>query len=85
MKEALDLLEPMTTDGKNFVRQGALVAQAMICIQQSEAKNPLVRVGPRPRPAILCHAMLPRCVVLLFALGTGALSNCGCLVCRLFA
>lgn len=42
MKEALDLLEPMTMDGKNFVRQGALIAQAMICIQQSEARNPLV-------------------------------------------
>ncbi|CAO3592001.1 unnamed protein product [Absidia cylindrospora] len=40
--DALDLLEPMTKDPIDFVRQGALVSQAMILIQQTENTNPKV-------------------------------------------
>ena len=43
-KEALDLLEPMTKDPVDYVRQGALIALAMILIQTNEAANP--KVGP---------------------------------------
>ena len=43
MQEALDLLEPMTTDSTDFVRQGALIAIAMVMVQQSEAQNPKAR------------------------------------------
>ncbi|KAJ8892178.1 hypothetical protein PR048_004758 [Dryococelus australis] len=36
LKEAIGLLDPMTNDPVNFVRQGALIASAMILIQQTE-------------------------------------------------
>ncbi|KAI9101952.1 armadillo-type protein [Phlyctochytrium arcticum] len=36
LKEALDLLEPMTTDTVDYVRQGALIASAMILVQQND-------------------------------------------------
>ncbi|XP_011503655.1 PREDICTED: 26S proteasome non-ATPase regulatory subunit 1 [Ceratosolen solmsi marchali] len=37
LKEAIGLLDPMTNDPVNFVRQGALIASSMILIQQTEA------------------------------------------------
>ncbi|KAI8327260.1 armadillo-type protein [Blakeslea trispora] len=40
--DALELLEPMTKDPVDFVRQGAFMSQAMILIQQTEATNPKV-------------------------------------------
>jgi 26S proteasome regulatory subunit N2 len=40
LDEAIDLLEPMMKDPTDFVRQGALIALAMIMIQQNEAMNP---------------------------------------------
>ncbi|KAF7494308.1 26S proteasome non-ATPase regulatory subunit 1 [Sarcoptes scabiei] len=42
-KEALSLLEPMTNDPVNFVRQGALIATALILIQQTESLCPKVK------------------------------------------
>lgn len=42
-KEAIGLLEPMTNDPINFVRQGALIASALILIQQTEAINSKVK------------------------------------------
>lgn len=43
LKEALSLLDPMTNDPVNFVRQGALIASAMILIQQTEVTCPKVK------------------------------------------
>ncbi|KAI5713989.1 hypothetical protein M8J76_009122 [Diaphorina citri] len=43
LKEALALLEPMTNDPVSFVRQGALIASAMILVQQTEALCPKVK------------------------------------------
>ncbi|KNC76703.1 hypothetical protein SARC_10812, partial [Sphaeroforma arctica JP610] len=40
MKEAIGLLEPMINDAKDFVRQGALIAMAMVMVQQSEQQTP---------------------------------------------
>lgn len=40
--EAIALLEPMAKDPVDFVRQGALIALAMILIQQTEASSPSV-------------------------------------------
>ncbi|KAI7871307.1 armadillo-type protein [Spinellus fusiger] len=40
--DALELLEPMAKDPVDFVRQGALIAQAMILVQQTENTNPKV-------------------------------------------
>ncbi|XP_014213082.1 26S proteasome non-ATPase regulatory subunit 1 [Copidosoma floridanum] len=37
LKEAINLLDPMTNDPVNFVRQGALIASSLILIQQTEA------------------------------------------------
>ncbi|KAH7402417.1 armadillo-type protein [Pyrenochaeta sp. MPI-SDFR-AT-0127] len=42
LPEAVDLLEPMMKDSTDFVRQGALIALAMIMAQQNEAMNPKV-------------------------------------------
>lgn len=42
-KEAVSLLEPMLNDPVNFVRQGALVASALVLIQQTEILNPKVK------------------------------------------
>ena len=35
-QDAIALLEPMTLDPVNYVRQGALIASAMILVQQNE-------------------------------------------------
>ena len=40
LEEALELLEPMTKDPVDFVRQGACISMAMILIQQNESLNP---------------------------------------------
>ena len=42
MKEAIELLEPLTKDPVDFVRQGALIGLAMVLIQVSEAQEPKV-------------------------------------------
>ncbi|XP_076436013.1 26S proteasome non-ATPase regulatory subunit 1-like [Babylonia areolata] len=42
LKEALSLLEPMTNDPVNYVRQGALIASALILIQHNEVSCPKV-------------------------------------------
>lgn len=42
-KEATALLEPMLSDSVSFVRQGALIASAMVMIQQTEVLNPKVK------------------------------------------
>ncbi|KAK6376608.1 proteasome regulatory particle base subunit [Exophiala oligosperma] len=39
LAEAIDLLEPMLKDPTDFVRQGALIALAMVLVQQNEAMN----------------------------------------------
>ena len=36
-KDAIDLLEPMTKDPVDFVRQGAFISLSMILVQQSDA------------------------------------------------
>lgn len=39
-KDAVEILEPMTKDSVDFVRQGAFIALGMILVQQSEASSP---------------------------------------------
>eukprot|EP00252_Welwitschia_mirabilis_P004380 TRINITY_DN1472_c0_g1_i3.p1 TRINITY_DN1472_c0_g1~~TRINITY_DN1472_c0_g1_i3.p1 ORF type:complete len:1033 (-),score=243.32 TRINITY_DN1472_c0_g1_i3:148-3138(-) len=43
LSEAISLLEPLTSDVVDFVRQGALIAMAMVLIQTNESQEP--RVG----------------------------------------
>ena len=38
MQSAVSLLEPLLTDAVDFVRQGALIATALVLIQQPEAQ-----------------------------------------------
>jgi 26S proteasome regulatory subunit N2 len=45
LPEALELLEPMTKDNVDFVRQGALIATAMILIQQNDQSNSKVEAA----------------------------------------
>ncbi|ELT92764.1 hypothetical protein CAPTEDRAFT_182474 [Capitella teleta] len=42
LKEAIALLEPMTNDPVNYVRQGVLIASALILVQQNEVTCPKV-------------------------------------------
>ncbi|KAG9293368.1 hypothetical protein G9A89_007614 [Geosiphon pyriformis] len=42
LSEAIDLLEPMTKDPVDYVRQGAFISLAMILIQQNDTTNPKV-------------------------------------------
>lgn len=42
LKSALDVLEPLSTDAVDFVRQGATIAKSMILIQQNENSYPKV-------------------------------------------
>ena len=43
-QEAISLIEPMTNDPVNYVRQGALIASAMILVQHNEVTCPRVRI-----------------------------------------
>ncbi|ERN01812.1 26S proteasome non-ATPase regulatory subunit 1 homolog A [Amborella trichopoda] len=43
LSEAISLLEPLTSDVVDFVRQGALIAMAMVMVQINESQDP--RVG----------------------------------------
>ncbi|KAL5495465.1 RPN2 [Sanghuangporus weigelae] len=40
LQDAVDILEPMTRDPVDFVRQGAFIALGMILVEQSEAASP---------------------------------------------
>ncbi|KIJ68554.1 hypothetical protein HYDPIDRAFT_146808 [Hydnomerulius pinastri MD-312] len=40
MQDAVEILEPMTKDSVDFVRQGAFIALGMVLVQQSEASSP---------------------------------------------
>ena len=42
-KEAIALIEPMTNDPVNYVRQGALIASALILVQHTEVTCPKVK------------------------------------------
>jgi len=42
LKEAVALLEPLTSDIVDFVRQGALIALSMVLLQQTKAREPKV-------------------------------------------
>lgn len=40
VQDAVEILEPMTRDSVDFVRQGAFIALGMVLVQQSEASSP---------------------------------------------
>lgn len=40
LQDAVEILEPMTKDSVDFVRQGAFIALGMVLVQQSEASSP---------------------------------------------
>ncbi|KIK70882.1 hypothetical protein GYMLUDRAFT_66097 [Collybiopsis luxurians FD-317 M1] len=40
LQDAIEILEPMTKDSVDFVRQGAFIALGMILLEQSEASSP---------------------------------------------
>lgn len=65
-QEAISLLEPMTNDPVNYVRQGALIASALILIQHNEVICPKVRILPPPSPAdcVCCIMCVCLCCML---------------------
>lgn len=42
LQDAIDILQPMTKDGTDFVRQGAYIALGMILVQQSTASSSVI-------------------------------------------
>lgn len=50
---AVDLLEPLTKDPVDFVRQGACIALGMIFIEQNDTLNPRVQAGRKTFDRIL--------------------------------
>ncbi|OBZ79605.1 26S proteasome non-ATPase regulatory subunit 1 [Grifola frondosa] len=40
LQDAIEILEPMTKDSVDFVRQGAFIALGMVLVEQSEASSP---------------------------------------------
>uniref|UniRef100_A0A7C9E1P7 26S proteasome non-ATPase regulatory subunit 1 homolog n=1 Tax=Opuntia streptacantha TaxID=393608 RepID=A0A7C9E1P7_OPUST len=53
LSEAISLLEPLTSDVVDFVRQGALIAMAMVMIQTTEAMDSRVGVFRRQLEKII--------------------------------
>ncbi|KAM0972206.1 hypothetical protein FF1_020018 [Malus domestica] len=53
LSEAISLLEPLTSDVVDFVRQGALIAMAMVMVQISEASDSRVGVFRRQLERII--------------------------------
>jgi 26S proteasome regulatory subunit N2 len=51
--EAISLLEPLTADAVDFVRQGALIAMAMVLLQTTEAREPRVATFRRQLEKII--------------------------------
>ena len=51
--EAISLLEPLTADAVDFVRQGALIAMAMVLLQTTEAREPRVAIFRRQLEKII--------------------------------
>ncbi|XP_024382538.1 26S proteasome non-ATPase regulatory subunit 1 homolog A [Physcomitrium patens] len=51
--EAISLLEPLTSDAVDFVRQGALIAMAMVLLQTTEAREPRVATFRRQLEKII--------------------------------
>ena len=43
LQEAIDLLEPMTKDATDYVRQGAMLALSMVLIQENDVRTPKVK------------------------------------------
>jgi 26S proteasome regulatory subunit N2 len=43
LEEAINLLEPMTKDATDFVRQGAMLALSLVLVQETDARQPKVK------------------------------------------
>ncbi len=52
-KEAMDVIEPLCQDSADFVRQGALIAMAMVLMQSSESRTPEVSAFRAKLPSII--------------------------------
>ncbi|KAJ3101281.1 proteasome regulatory particle base subunit [Phlyctochytrium planicorne] len=77
LTEALDLLEPMTKDNVDFVRQGALIAQAMILVQQNEASSSRVEAVRKQYETIIADKHEDVMAVFGAVLGQGILDAGG--------
>lgn len=62
-QEAISLLEPMTNDPVNYVRQGALIASALILIQHNEVICPKVSIPASPILIACAASCACACVV----------------------
>ncbi|KAL0624820.1 26S proteasome non-ATPase regulatory subunit 1 [Plecturocebus cupreus] len=58
--EAINLLEPMTNDPVNYVRQGALIASALIMIQQTEITCPKLAHAHKHKPRNMNISLVER-------------------------
>ena len=63
--EAISLLEPLTSDVVDFVRQGALIAMAMVMVQISEASDSVLE-DSGPAVLIFMFSNIYSCAVCLW-------------------
>ncbi|KAJ3217761.1 proteasome regulatory particle base subunit [Dinochytrium kinnereticum] len=77
LPEALELIEPMTKDPVDFVRQGALIALAMILVQQNEASCPRVEAVRKQFETIIADRHEDVMAVFGAVLGQGILDAGG--------
>ncbi len=52
-KEAMDVIAPLCQDSADFVRQGALIAMAMVLMQSSESRTPEILAFRAKLPSII--------------------------------
>ena len=72
LSEAISLLEPLTSDVVDFVRQGALIAMAMVMIQINEASDS--RVGT------FRYAIIISCFFSFLSSGCGTILHIYCFI-----
>ena len=76
INEALKLLAPLTDDDCDFVKQGAMIALAMVFVQATEAQEPKVKIIKKLFDKCINSKISPPLTRMGAILGTGII-NCG--------
>ena len=58
MQDAVDLLHPLLTDTVDFVKQGALIATALVLMQQPESKVAACSTCLPVSDCLMCTALV---------------------------
>ncbi len=78
LKEAIDVIDPLCNDSADFVRQGALIAMAMVLMQSPESRTPEVLAFRAKLPSIISDKHQSSMAKMGAILATGILDAGGC-------